>query len=85
MKQHISLTLTLMLGAGLLAGALTPAHASYIDPGSAGFLFQLAIAGFMGGLYTVRRWMLKRRESVRARAIAPKKTESQHKMSGIAC
>ncbi|HEY3418575.1 MAG TPA: hypothetical protein VGM23_16995, partial [Armatimonadota bacterium] len=33
------------------------AQASYLDPGSASYLFQLAIAGFIGVLYTLRQYL----------------------------
>ncbi|HEY3416549.1 MAG TPA: hypothetical protein VGM23_06675 [Armatimonadota bacterium] len=44
-----------VLTVGLLIGAGTTAHASYLDPGSASYLFQLAIAGFIGVMFTLRR------------------------------
>ena len=36
-------------------GTLTHAHASYIDMGTAGYMFQLAISGIFGLLYTARK------------------------------
>jgi len=39
----------------LCLGTLTSAHASYIDAGSASYLFQLALAGAFGALYTWRK------------------------------
>jgi hypothetical protein len=35
----------------------TPAYAwAYVDPGTGSYLFQLAVAGFLAGAYTVRRY-----------------------------
>jgi len=47
-----------MLGLGI--GTLTCAHASYIDLGSAGYFFQLAIAGAFGLLYSWRNFLQRR-------------------------
>jgi hypothetical protein len=61
MHNRISLLLmTLLLGSGLLAGTLTPAHASYLDLGSASYLFQVAIAGIVGLSFTIRCWFSQR-------------------------
>ena len=43
----------LLLGAGKEAHA--EVNASYLDPGSASYLFQMAIAGAFGALYAMRR------------------------------
>ena len=45
----------------LCIGAVTRAQASYIDPGSAGYLFQLAIAGLFGLVYSLRMMLVRRR------------------------
>lgn len=39
---------------GLLAMSGHDAHAYYIDPGSGSYLFQMAIAGVLGGFYALR-------------------------------
>lgn len=62
MRQRLSLMMTtLPLIAGLLFGISTDARASYIDPGSGSYLFQMAIAGIVGGLFAFRglweRWL----------------------------
>ena len=57
----------------LVLGALTCAHASYIDVGSASYLFQLAIAGVFGAIYSWRRalWGLFRKSVSRQPATTP--------------
>jgi hypothetical protein len=36
---------------------LTPADAlAYVDPGTGSYLFQLAAAGFLAGMFTLRRY-----------------------------
>jgi hypothetical protein len=43
------------LALGLVA--VTPATAwAYVDPGTGSYLFQLAAAGFLAGLFTLRRY-----------------------------
>ena len=46
-----------VLGAATLIILLSPGIAwAYIDPGVGSYLFQLAIAGALAGLYTIRRY-----------------------------
>jgi hypothetical protein len=54
MRPAVVLEVALLaLGITLLA----PADAfAYIDPGTGSYLFQLAIAGFVAGIYTIRRY-----------------------------
>lgn len=54
MKSQATLFTTLTLAGALLAGTLTSAHASYLDPGSGSYLFQMAIAGSVGVVYAFR-------------------------------
>lgn len=54
MKSQATLFTTLTLAGALLAGALTSAHASYLDPGSGSYLFQIAVAGSVGVVYGLR-------------------------------
>jgi len=56
---HVTAFTTVALMIALIAGSMTSAHASYIDPGTTSYLFQMAIAGVFGLLYTARQ-MLKR-------------------------
>ena len=46
---------TLLLVGVAFAGSMTQAQASYIDPGATSYLFQMAIAGVFGVLYTARQ------------------------------
>jgi hypothetical protein len=46
---------TMLLIGALFVGSMTQAQASYIDPGATSYLFQMAIAGFFGVLYTARQ------------------------------
>jgi hypothetical protein len=43
------------LALGLVAVTPTDAWA-YVDPGTGSYLFQLAAAGFLAGLFTIRRY-----------------------------
>ena len=44
-----------LLALGLVV--TTPADASaYVDPGTGSYLFQLAAAGFLAGMFTLRRY-----------------------------
>jgi hypothetical protein len=43
------------LALGLVAVTPSPAWA-YVDPGTGSYLFQLAAAGFLAGLFTIRRY-----------------------------
>jgi hypothetical protein len=44
-----------VLALGLVA--TTPADAwAYVDPGTGSYLFQLAAAGFLAGMFTLRRY-----------------------------
>ena len=46
-----------LLGLALGTVAVTPSDAwAYIDPGTGSYLFQLAAAGFLAGMYTMRRY-----------------------------
>jgi hypothetical protein len=57
----------LALTAGLVAGLGQTAHASYLDPGSGSYLFQMAVAGALGGFFTLREMYLRWR-AARTRA-----------------
>ncbi|HOF87662.1 MAG TPA: hypothetical protein PLZ36_06100 [Armatimonadota bacterium] len=46
---------TLVCAAALLAGSAQAAQAYYLDPGSGSYLFQMAIAGVLGGLFALRQ------------------------------
>jgi len=52
---HATAFTTVALMMALTAGSVTSAHASYIDPGTTSYLFQMAIAGVFGLLYTARQ------------------------------
>jgi len=59
MRQRMVVALLgLVMGALVLLAAQTPAHA-YIDPGTGSYLFQLAIAGFLGGAFVLRLYWRK--------------------------
>jgi len=60
-QATIFTTALVMLGLGI--GTVTLAHASYIDAGSAGYLFQLAIAGLFGLLYSWRGFIQRKRNT----------------------
>jgi len=64
---------TVALIVALFAGSMTPAHASYIDPGTTSYLFQMAVAGVFGLLYTARQ--IFRRLATRRMEQETKKTE----------
>ncbi|OPZ84476.1 MAG: hypothetical protein BWY76_01829 [bacterium ADurb.Bin429] len=64
MKTWMSLLLsTLVCAAAFLAGSVQTAHAYYLDPGSGSYLFQIAIAGALGGFFALRqvlgKWRLR--------------------------
>jgi len=53
--KHRSVSELAVLVVGLLA--LTPTQAfAYVDPGTGSYLFQLAAAGFLAGMFTLRRY-----------------------------
>lgn len=52
-KRESSWLLTIAVGLLLT----TPADAwAYVDPGTGSYLFQLAAAGFLAGMFTLRRY-----------------------------
>jgi hypothetical protein len=56
MKNHTSYLVSVaVLTLGLFAASGHEAHAYYIDPGSGSYLFQMAIAGVLGGFYAFRQ------------------------------
>ena len=59
MKNSRYLGCNLIVNFELVIRAGQDAHASYLDPGSASYFFQLAIAGACGALYALRRLWLK--------------------------
>ncbi|MGE5245368.1 MAG: hypothetical protein ACM3SQ_14160 [Betaproteobacteria bacterium] len=66
--RHAALGL-IVLAVGFLAVTASDAWA-YIDPGTGSYLFQIAAAGLLAGVYTMRRYwfalmnVLRRRPSV---------------------
>ncbi len=54
---------TVVVTVALLAGSGQDAHAYYLDPGSGSYLFQMAIAGMLGGFFAVRQAIGKWRSS----------------------
>ena len=63
-------------GAGLIALALgtvcvTPSDAwAYVDPGTGSYLFQLAAAGLLAGMYTLRKYWYALTGALRQRPAA---------------
>jgi hypothetical protein len=63
--------------------ALTVELEAYIDPGTGSYLFQLAIAGLLAALYTIKRYWHTIRDTVgpliaRSRAGRSKRSNSGH-------
>lgn len=68
MKKRTSLLVSVaVLALGLFAASGHDAHAYYIDPGSGSYLFQMAIAGVLGGFYALRQMFGKWRTQSRKR------------------
>lgn len=67
MKRHATLFTTTLLTVGMLCAFGQEASASYLDPGSGSYLFQMAIAGIFGALFTLReaitRWRAQRKKA----------------------
>ncbi len=62
-------SITIELGVVIVALILlTEADAlAYVDPGTGSYLFQLAIAGGLAGIYTLRRYWQTLRNAIRTR------------------
>jgi hypothetical protein len=54
-RRSLGIT-TVMIIAALLIGSGREASASYLDPGSGSYLFQIAVAAILGGSFTLRQW-----------------------------
>ncbi len=55
MHSHREIPWLAVLALGLVV--LTPTEAlAYVDPGTGSYLFQLAAAGFLAGMFTLRRY-----------------------------
>ncbi|MHB9134221.1 MAG: hypothetical protein ACYDBB_24390 [Armatimonadota bacterium] len=54
-RKSVALS-AVVISCALLIGAGTDAQASYLDPGSASFLFQMGIAGLLGFTFAFRRF-----------------------------
>ena len=55
MHSHREIPWVAVLALGLVV--FTPTEAlAYVDPGTGSYLFQLAAAGFLAGMFTLRRY-----------------------------
>jgi hypothetical protein len=64
-------SMTAMTIAVLLVVGERPAYA-YVDPGSASYLFQLIIGGLLVGMYFVRSFWIRLKDSIGARFTRPR-------------